>query len=316
MHFEDIVSTYTDEKIKDITGLPGGHINRSFLITTAKDRYVLQLMCAGLYADSLEALSHNYNEYVYACEHRPRRMGKWYWPEWLKNADGDHFTRDEEGGIWRMYRYIPSDITPEEAKEIDGQVIGEGLGKLHRILKKCEDLRPVGSGEALYDLFFHYRKYKEQDGSAMDRIEEIDRIIQADIESRLEIYPPGGNAIHGDAKVANMIFRGGKVAGFIDLDTVMRGSVFNDLADCVRSCCMDEEGKYDLQKVSYVRKGYEEGADTKFTESAVRLLDQVMARNRFMLGLRYYTDYLAQGTYFADMTPVQKLERARDLLIV
>lgn len=302
---------YSDEKVRDITLLSGGHINNSFLVT-GKDRYVLQCLNPHVFADHLDVLEHNYMQYHKACEKKRRRIGKWCCPQWMLDRNGEFFFSDEEKKIWRLYRYIQSEtvnahLTPEEIFET-----GKGLGKLHFILKDC-DIRPMPKTEALYDLFSHYKKYRAQNGSKMDRIGSFDTLIDESIEEMLTIYVPKNGNIHGDAKVSNMLFEKGKVIGFVDLDTMMPGSSFDDIADCVRSCCIGKNGCFEYDRIALLKKGYEKGSKTSFTDEASRLLDRNIVRNRFMLGLRYYTDYLSQEGYFKEEHPGQSLERAHEL---
>ena len=96
-----------------------------------------------------------------------------------------------------------------------------------------------------------------------------------------------------DAKIGNMIIRNGKVAGFIDLDTIMTGSVFDDIADCVRSCCLNDEGNIENTEFMDLIRGYEQTSGTVFTLSQKDLIRKNIEKNRFLLGLRYYTAYSA-----------------------
>ena len=127
----------------------------------------------------------------------------------------------------------------------------------------------------------------------------------------MSVSVPCGYLIHGDAKRGNMICRDGRVAGFIDLDTLMPGSVFDDIADCIRSC--DSRNDADPMMIVHFIHGYEEGADTMFTPDAIALIGQNTVKHRFMLGLRYYTDYLSGNVYFKEEYPGQNLARARQL---
>ena len=317
MDCERIVKEYTDEPIEAVEPISGGHINKSFLVT-AGERFVLQRLNPALYADCPDALENNYGQYRQACGSPEGDIGKWHCPEWMRNRDGGYFYRDPDGNIWRMYRFLPSDRDPKapgpDPSNYDPYAVGIGLGKLHRIMKRCEGIIGIAQNTRLYDLSYHYNRYRMQEDSPMPRVEEFDRQIEDGIDAMLHIIVPGGSVIHGDAKVGNMIFENGEVVGFVDLDTIMPGSVFDDLADCIRSCCFDEDGQFDHERAAGLISGYSKGADTTFTDDAVKLLGQVIARNRFMLGMRYYTDYLSGEGYFADLDPNRKLERACELL--
>ena len=72
-----------------------------------------------------------------------------------------------------------------------------------------------------------------------------------------EIYKSENHrtVIHGDTKLANIIFRDGKIFAFIDYDTIMTGSILDDLADCIRSCCI-VNGVFDRDTAEMIVKGY------------------------------------------------------------
>lgn len=311
---EQVIRAYIDERIKDVSILPGGHINSTFLVS-ARERYVLQCLKPELYADNLHALANNYNVYCRACFlYEKKEAGRWRCPEWMLTEEGGFFHKDAHGDIWRMYRYIPSD-GPTAAKEADMYEVGKGVGKLHLIMRPCDGIMSTEDNSKLFDLTYHYRNYRKQNTSPMHRIEELDQFIENNIEKMQSIRVPAGQMIHGDVKFGNMIFDHDEVVGFVDLDTIMPGSIFDDLADCARSFCMKKDGSIDPDKFSKVISGYEEGAGTAFSEDAARIFGENVVRNRFMLGIRYYTDYLAQSDRFSDLDPMQKLERARELLI-
>jgi Ser/Thr protein kinase RdoA (MazF antagonist) len=183
---------------------------------------------------------------------------------------------------------------------------------MHRILQECpkdgiKGMKGIkGVFGHLHDLDHYYREYRMQDSSRHPRDRELDACISSRYEYFSDITVPGRNIIHGDAKLGNMIFRNGKTVGFIDLDTIMEGSCFDDIADCMRSCRVENDG----EKIWEFLVGYEEGANISFTEDAVDLVLRNYHKNRFMLGMRYYTDYLAGNVYFRESYPGESLEKA------
>ena len=60
--------------------------------------------------------------------------------------------------------------------------------------------------------------------------------------------------------------------------------------------------------------GYREKGNGLIDENAEAMIPTVIERIRFELGLRYYTDYLSGGSYFTDLSPAEKLSRARAYL--
>ncbi len=304
-----ITRSFIDDPVTDIRELKGGHINRSFLVE-AGERYVLQRVNGALFGGHIDALENNYVLYANACEQDGNINEEWLFPKWLKTKTGQYFHTDEDGEIWRMYKYIESDDNSGNLLSI-----GEGLGKLHSILKHCDGIINIETTRHLHDLSFYYEKFCDLHELKTPRDNDIEHIIEQMIKDLLNVHVPAGDVIHGDAKTSNMIFRKGKVAGFVDLDTIMNGSVYDDLCDLARGICVDKNGAIDTEPLADILKGYGRGAGISFKKDETELLKQNLVKNRFMLGLRYYTDYLSGAGYFAGMTQVQELERARRLML-
>ena len=303
-----IISEYIDKPVSDITEIYGGHINKTFLVT-AKDKYVLQCLNYDLYSEYTDILTDNYLSYRNACD-MVSGTDNWNCPEWLTAKNGQFFYC-EENYIFRMYRYIESNNHP--GKNNDPYYIGEGLGKIHRILRDCNNIKPVHPD--LYNLDYYYRQYLDTDKNINPRINECDKIISDNIKDMLLIKDNEKGIIHGDAKTGNMIINDNKVIGFIDLDTLMPGSLLNDMADCMRSCCSDKKYILIEEKVKEFLDGYSHGFGKTLSDDKIQLLYQFYIRNRFMLGLRYYTDYLSGNNYFKENNPGDNLNKAKMLLI-
>ena len=309
-----LISAYISEKICSIKSISGGHINKSYLIK-GENSYILQALNIGLFSNYLDILTDNYICFKASCDNYNKdKLSPFKYPEWITKIDGTYFLTDLSGKIWRMYKYIPSD-DPDKIKETDYLEIGKGLGKLHSILKTCKSIKKIRTTTHLHDLPYHYKEYLKQNEEYDRRVRDLDIFIGDNINRFLEITVPADNIIHGDAKIGNMIFRDGKVDGFIDLDTIMKGSVYDDIADCVRSCCLDCEGNIERHALSSILRGYEEGSGIEFTKDIIDLVRMNIEKNCFMLGLRYYTDYLSGNGYFSEDYPGQTLYKARKLLL-
>ena len=311
--FDDLIQEFIREPADDIIPLSGGHINTSFLVKGRED-YVLQRLSRRLFADHLRQLEHNYLQYIKAFQSLNATSASWCYPEWIKDRDGLFFHTDEKGDIWRMYRYIPSEPFTKQRDEVFAA--GHGLGRLHAVLCGIGDIWKIDTIFRLHDLGYHYERYRLLDDERRGRDKKLDRSIADNIEDMLRTDFRKDFVIHGDAKVSNMIFENGKVKGFIDLDTIMEGSVFDDIADCARSCCVDDDGKPSRQKMNALLSGYETGAGRTLSEEDREAAYAGVIRNMFMLGIRYYTDHLSKEGYFLEEYPGRNLEKARNLIDV
>ena len=310
----DIVSQYIDNPVDDISKLYGGHINQSLLIRAGTCKYVLQCLSPAIKGESLRDLESNYIAYREACEADAPVADSspcgWECPEWIDDRDGQFFHKDMQGKIWRLYRYIDGDaLTPGEPYEA-----GLALGRIHRILKNCDpgDIHPVFPN--LHNLKHYYEEYLTTECVRSKRDPELEDVIEQNATEMLGIPVLTDSVIHGDAKVSNMIMRDGHVVGFIDLDTIMTGSVFDDIADCTRSCCVDENYNSVPDKVASLLNGYSEATGMEITNEVAETAEYNLIKNIFMLGLRYYTDYLAGNKYFVESMPGDNLKKARRLL--
>ncbi|MCR4989970.1 MAG: phosphotransferase [Lachnospiraceae bacterium] len=318
---QKITIEYLHAPVKEIKAIGTGHINKSFLVVADK-KYVLQRMNGRMFYEHLSDLENNYETYRKACLYAKEEQnstginseekGEWNCPEWVKCEAGSYFIRDDKGNIWRMYQYLESDVPKKNVEPFEA---GKGIGKLHRILDKI----PRGKIKAviphLHDLSYYYSGYQKiKDPKAM-RDKGIEAYISKNIERMLDIHLMDDSVIHADVKPDNMIFSNGRVAGFIDLDTMMRGSIFNDIADGMRYCCENKEKKYMPDRAAEFIKGIEESRKKTFTGNEKELINMAYLRNRFMLGLRYYCDYLEGNVYFENTTAQDCLNKAQALLI-
>ncbi len=315
--YTDILKQFIDDHIDNICDLTGGHINKSLLVTAGGDRYVLQCLNPDIFADYLSDLESNYILYRTACEQSAEEFGEklaeWYCPEWVLDRNGQFFHTDEEGRIFRLYRYIEGDKAVS-VPGADVYELGIGLGKMTRILEKCDKNRITAVFPHLHDLDYYYNRFLAVKDPVTDREPLLDKIITENIDEIRKTVLPAKEVIHGDAKLGNMIFRNGKVVGLVDLDTLMYGSVYDDIADCMRSCCMSRDYVLISDRADMLLRGLQEGADITFTTEENSLILNNLKKNCFILGLRYYTDHLKGNKYFTEAHPGDNIERSYRLL--
>ncbi|MBO7632298.1 MAG: aminoglycoside phosphotransferase family protein [Lachnospiraceae bacterium] len=300
--------------------LEEGHINDTYLVRTDSGKYVLQRLRKKM---DPKRLIYNYGLYAPVFE-----AHGFLYPKWLRDEAGEYFYTDECGDRWRMYPYIEGEVlsTPLTGEQLFA--CGQGLARVHRILKELPGA-PQAVYPILHDLRYYYDRYLEllNGGDIME--ENRDPAVEAKLAERLGAFltvrsecpenNPGEGVvpnciapandiaiIHGDAKLSNMLFRNGQVVGMLDLDTVMAGSVTEELADCIRSCCVNR-GTFDREAADILADGYRGGA-------AISHLPQAFNKIHLELALRYYTDALSKEKHFKERYPGYRLERVRELL--
>ena len=306
MKIEEVFPKFVKSKILSVSPLGDGHINDTFLVDTGESRYVIQRVKSTM---DIEGCLHNYGLYSKVCED-----AGWYYPIWIRDDEGKFFYTDETDCHWRVYKYIDGEIINTPTDEDTLYACGQGLAKMHRIFAGIKDT-PKAVYPHLHDLKVYYDVYLEtlasKDMYEENRDRDIEKIIALRAEAMLGIKPDSLLVVHGDAKLANILFKDGKVIGFIDFDTVMQGSVLEDIADCIRSCCIEND-ILNEKKAACLIKGYKSiEPDSKAVD--MDKLPLVFEKICFELGLRYYTDAIAREKVFKEKYPGYRLDRAKSL---
>ena len=269
MNVKGICRKYLNNKIVSITSIGGGHINDSFLVETDAGRFICQRLAKDM---DIEKLEYNYSLYSSLFD-----KCHYSYPKLLSSFDEDLFVLDSDGARWRIYPLIEGDIlSPPLSDEVLFEC-GAGLARLHVILGNL-DGKPQELYPHLHDLEYYFEQYikliytKKTYNTRVERTFseyhdiDLENIIEKRIEElknfeseqmKSEIYKSENHrtVIHGDTKLANIIFRDGKIFAFIDYDTIMTGSILDDLADCIRSCCI-VNGVFDRDTAEMIVKGY------------------------------------------------------------
>jgi len=302
---EEIIHNFIDDAVLSFEPVGEGHINDTYAVTSAAGKFICQRVKGSMDAGRL---LHNFE--LYAEAFRAEGM---FFPDWIKNHDGKYFLTDENGDNWRMYPLIDGDILCAPPAGGTLYACGEGLAKMHIILSKM-----MGKPEAVYpglrNLKFFYDEYcKVLSGVGLveeRRDRELEAIIENKVADMLAVTSIEQAPVHGDPKLSNILFRGGKVIGFIDMDTVMLGSKLEDLADCIRSCCVID-GRLDKEAAQRIADGY---TSTIGTAVAPTELKRAFDKICFELALRYYTDSISTVGHFKEHYPGYRLEKARAMI--
>lgn len=314
MSLEKICLEFTDEKVLSVVPLEEGHINDTYIVKTQDKKYVLQCVQRSMDAAKLK---YNYDLYSVSCDRK-----NWLYPKFIKTYEGSYFHKDDKENDWRMYEYIEADVLNAPLYKDELFACGEGLAEMHDILNSVS-----GKPEAVYPHFhnldYYYKRYCEsikeiESAPSKDYIlyrdESIEKEIERKAERFLKLKFEESYIIHGDPKISNFLFRNGRVAGFLDFDTVMCGSIFEDIADCIRSCCVSGN-KFDKNSADTLIEGYEKGLSVSRINinCDMKRINDAFEKICFELALRYYTDVISKEKIFKEKYPGYLLERAKNL---
>ena len=181
---------------------------------------------------------------------------------------------------------------------------------MHKIFAEMDD-KPRAVYPHLHNLKHYYDEYIRVQGETKEeRDRDVEKIIDSKIAAMLELKIDTTSIIHADTKLSNILFDNGKVVGSIDMDTIMSGSVLEDIADSIRSSCVSGD-RFDRESAEEIIKGYINFSSKKDIQNN---LPSVFNKICFELALRYYTDSLSEEKYFKESYLGYSRERAKSLL--
>ena len=308
---EEICREFTQSKILSVTPFGDGHINDTFrVVTDDEGTFICQRIRKAM---NLAALEHNYLLYASAFE----GAGMPY-PIWLRTWEGKYFHTDPEGDHWRMYPMIEGEVLELPLSEDALFACGQGLARTHQALQNLSGT-PTAVYPMLHDLKHYADRYQGilEDGAFYEEQRDgaLEEEIKLGIGEMLSLKVDKTRMIHGDPKLANILFRDGRVKTLIDLDTVMQGSLLEDIADCIRSCCA-KDGRTDPEATKVLLQGYQSVAGELLCENELELLPKVIRKICFELGLRYYTDSIAKQKSFREKYPGYLREKAKRYFVM
>ncbi len=176
---------------------------------------------------------------------------------------GPGVLQDDDGALWRMTTYVPGATHDKVQTPAEAEQGARALGRFHRVMADFD--HDFGSQHPLHDTVGHLDRLRAaaddpRHAAAREVVaEEIDLIVDRLSLALLPADLPR-RVVHGDPKISNVVFRGTRAVGLIDLDTCNRHSVLVDLGDAVRSWCRDgsedERQLFRLDRFAAILKGY------------------------------------------------------------
>jgi len=316
-----------------------GHINETFLAEYDEGgrtvRYLHQRLNRRVFPDPVSVmenirrvLEHLQRKLAVAgAAYRERRV-----LELIPARDGAGFWRDEEGEVWRTYRFLEGTRCVDVA-ESPSQVreAARAFGGFQRMLLDLP-------GPRLHETIPHFHDTPR-------RLEMLARAVEADAAGRavpakaeIELALSRENlagaltrlrdrgdlaerVIHNDTKLNNVLLdeATGEALCVIDLDTVMPGLGPWDFGDLVRSAAnRAAEDERDLARVradpqffAAIAQGWVDSLGSVLAPAERGALVTGAKVITLECGIRFLTDHLEGDTYFKVKRPGQNLDRAR-----
>ena len=311
----------------------GGHINRTYLLVTARPHlYILQWLNGQVFKD-LTGLMNNViavTDYLHARVADSRRA-----LTLVPTLSGEPYLLTAEGDCWRVYEYITDSVCLETAESPrDLYQSGVAFGMFQNQLADFPAATLTETIPHFHDTPDRFRIFRE--AIAADRVcrlasvrDEVSRYLSREGEAdTLHALLRAGEiplrVAHNDTKLTNVMLdeTTREPLCVIDLDTVMPGLAAHDYGDAIRfGASTAAEDEPDLSKVEMSLEyfeafttGFLSACGDRLTEKEIETLPWGAKLMTLECGVRFLTDYLNGDVYFATQRPEQNLDRARTQL--
>ncbi len=326
--YEKLATQFSIEgEILSVLPFGKGHINKTFLVTTDKKRYVMQIMNSTVFKN-IEGLMNN----VCAVTKYLSSIGV-ETLEIVPTKDGKNYLAGEKS--IRMNKLIENTVTYQTVT--DDKVFentGKAFGEFQNHLANFDASVLVEIIPNFHNTPVRYQDFKkvlasDTEGRAKNCLKEIEFITShADKLSKIVDGLDDGSiplrVTHNDTKLNNILLDADtkQARAIIDLDTVMPGSMLYDFGDSIRfGASTAEEDEQDLEKVHFdvnlfeaYAKGFCGAVKNSITQKEIELLPYSAYLIALELGMRFLGDYLSGDKYFSIRYQEHNLVRARTQL--
>lgn len=328
----DIAENFAfDASATDIKPLGEGFINDTYIVTTAKSRYILQRKNHIVFPD-VEAMMDNIWRVTAHLKAKVKASGGDPLREVLTvipTTDGKLFYRDNEN-FWAASLFIEGSVTHDVADTPRlAYMGGRGIGKFQAMLADFDEpLAEVIKG--FHNIRWRFEQWdralaEDKEGRKAELTEEIGWIEsrRAKMLAFWELVEQGilpKRVTHNDTKLSNILFdQNDEVLCVIDLDTVMSSTSLNDFGDAIRSYTnTGAEDDSDLSRVAmnietfrHYAEGYLSERGETMTASEKEWLAFSALYITFEQVLRFLMDYIDGDTYYKTAYPTHNLVRTR-----
>lgn len=234
-----------------------------------------------------------------------------------------------EDGFWRLMSFI--DGTTTYNTTTDSKIAYEAgriIAEFHKLLQNEKKSDYVDTIPKFHDLELRKNQFNSALGSAnKERLTKAKssigfakKLLPRLLEFSSKKHPL--RVCHMDTKLNNILFSktNQKAVCLIDLDTIMRGHLYHDFGDALRTIVNTApEDERDLNKIVFDKKLFEafvEGLATNasiFTKEEFESLSLGAVFMPFIHGLRALTDYLENDKYYKTAYEDQNIDRCISL---
>ena len=322
-----------DGRVIDCARTGGGHINRTYLVVTAKPHlYILQWLNGQVFKNLTGLMSNviAVTDYLHKQVQDPRGA-----LTLIPTLTGEPYLMTPEGDCWRMYEYILDSVCLEAAETAeDLRQSGVAFGMFQNQLADFPAATLTETIPHFHDTPDRYRIFREAiHTDAACRLESVRDVVNRYLAHETEadalhaLLRSGElplRVTHNDTKLTNVMLddETRQPLCVIDLDTVMPGLAAHDYGDAIRfgaSTAAEDEPNLDkvemsLEMYEAFTEGFLSACGDRLTDKEIETLPLGAKLMTLECGVRFLTDYLNGDVYFATHRPDQNLDRARTQL--
>ncbi len=236
-----VLQYYDIDSISEIEVLKSGRINKTYYVKNIHDdEFIVQTLH--------KMWGKNLMEDINVVTTYLSKKG-WDCPQLLKSRQEDVFY-ELNGNLWRIYTYVKGDSFSQWRTDKNlHKDIGSALGLLHRDLRLL-DYRPRHILEGFHKKDFYIQKAISIGKHKYSRrLQNIFDDTIANMEKYGSSFSKKRQIIHGDPRIENILFTEKSPHFiFLDYDTLMTGSVYTDIGDCLRSLLLVSDNS-DFKKI-------------------------------------------------------------------
>lgn len=303
-----------------------GLVNKTFLVTTTKEKYVIQEINKEVFKNP-----HNLMKNIELITEHLHNKGNKRSLQIVKTKTGKSFLTIK-GRYYRIFNYIENTTCFDKATDPNQfYQVGKAVGKFQKDLidfdvNRLETTIPnFHNTPHRFELFLEALKNDSKKRAELVR-PEIKFILNHYqtiklIEDQIKQNKIPKRVAHNDTKLNNVRFDidTKEAVCLVDLDTVMAGSVLYDFGDAIRiGAASSFEDEPDLTKMTVDLK-YFQAFTLGFLETTLDFLTKEEIDNlvnsvkviTLECGMRFLTDFLNGDTYFRIDYPLHNLVRTR-----
>ncbi len=323
-----------DDEVVEIRTFGGGHINDTYLVTTANGQYTLQRINDAVFTRPVQVMENilrvtqHLAAKIKAAGGNPLRETL----NVVKTKDGNSHFHDENAGYFRVFTFVDrASSYPRVEQPVHFYNAARAFGKFQNMLS---DFPAAELHETIPNFHNTVSRYNDLMTAAENNISGRHSLVEKELQFAIDRKEKCSlilNAIeagevpvrvtHNDTKYDNILIddESGEGICIIDLDTVMPGSMLYDYGDSLRfgtnAGAEDDQNLdnvyCDLELFEQFTKGYLEVLGGSLTQKEIELMPMAGQIITLECGMRFLTDYLNGDTYFRIHRPDHNLDRAR-----